>query len=375
MKLTRTQVLAHRVLAQQFYRELTDPRELDVLSIGVQEAMGHPAALAYAARLATDVELGPDAVRYGPGEDLALVWSLRGAPHVHRRDDLDDLAAALWPLSESDAAARLNESGPAIERAGVTALEQFGAAVEAMRAVVTSKTPKGAASTAVSKRIPPAMRHECRACKTSHISDSAMRVAALPAGLELEPDTAPPVLTRRRGAKRPQRAAPAKVTRLARDYLRLLGPAGPGEFAGYLEARRADVAPVWPDDLVEVAVDGRKAWVLPEHVDALGSAPKAELVRLLGPFDPYLQARDRDLLVPDKGRHKALWPTLGRPGALMVDGEITGVWRTRSARTKLTITLEPFTRLPASAWKKIEAEAERVAAVRGAADVEVKRAE
>ncbi len=59
--------------------------------------------------------------RFGPGQPLALVWSLRGAPYVHRRDDLDAVAAALYPMSEQDAGGRLNETGPAVKRAGIPA--------------------------------------------------------------------------------------------------------------------------------------------------------------------------------------------------------------------------------------------------------------
>lgn len=373
MKASREQVIAYRVAAQGLHRDATSIGDLAVLDLGVQEAMGHPAALAFAARVATDVEVGPDAIAVGPRHRLALTWSLRGAPHVHRRKDLDAFAAALWPLSEADAAGRLNETGPSIEKKGIAALEQFGIAVREMRAVVTSPTAKGAVSTEVSKRIPAAMLRECRGCKTSHISDSAMRSASLAAGLELEPGTAPPVLLRRASAKRPSKTDPKALAGLARGYLQLLGPATVGDFARYLEARRAEVADVWPDGLDEVSIDGRSAWLPTDCVDALHTAPEPDLVRLLGPFDPYLQARDRDLIVPDKAVQKALWPVLGRPGALFVEGEIAGTWRTKSTGRKLTITVEAFGPLPESAWKRIDDEGERVAEVRAAKDVTVAR--
>jgi hypothetical protein len=110
-------------------------------------------------------------------------------------------------------------------------------------------------------------------------------------------------------------------------------------------------------------------------VDALRAAPPADIVRLLGPFDPYLQARDRELIVPDKTIHKTLWPVLGRPGVLFVNGEIVGVWRTKTAGSKITITVEAFAPLPPKVWKQIEAEAQRVGEARGASDVTVKHAD
>jgi hypothetical protein len=370
---SREQVLAYRVAAQGLHRDASTVGQLEVLDLGVQEAMGHPAALAFAARLPDSVTVTPDSAAVGPGHRLALTWSLRGAPHVHRRGDLDALAKALYPLSEADAAARLNESGPSIKRQGIAAMEQFEVAVQAMRDVVRSATEKGAASTAVTEKIPAAMRHECRACKTSHISDSAMRTASLAAGLEIEPGTSPPVLVPRTGARVVKKGDPKALAGLAVAYLRFLGPATVTEFAGFLEGRRADVAEHWPDDLAEVSVDGREAFIPAGQLAALRKPPALELVRLLSPFDPYLQARDRALIVPDKSVYKALWPVLGRPGVLFVDGEVAGMWRTKTSGKKVTITVEPFGSVRAAVWKQVDGEAERVAAARGASDVQVKR--
>lgn len=372
MDVSRAQVIAYRVAAQQLDRSAGAVDELAVLDIGVQEAMGTPAGYAFAARLDGD-DLGPDATGTGPGQPLALVWSLRGAPYVHRRADLDRLAAALYPLSEADAAGRLNETGPSVARAGIPALEQYRTAVAAMRDVVRTPTAKGAASTAVTRKIPAPMRRACRVCKTSHISDSAMRAASLTAGLELQPGTAPPVLQRRPRARLPKRTDPDALRSLVLAYLALLGPAGPAEVAGYLDARRADVAQEWPEGLAEVWVDGRRGWLPADLVAALDNPPEPDLVRLLGGFDPYLQARDRDLVVPDKAGQKALWPVLGRPGAVFVDGEVVGTWRPKSAAKQLTLTVEAFAPLPPPVWRRVESEAERIAAVRGASSVRVVR--
>jgi hypothetical protein len=375
VKVSREQVIAYRAAAQGLHREAGSVGELAILDLGVQEAMGHPAGLAFAARLPADVDLSPGAVPVGPGHRLALAWTLRGAPHVHCRKDLDAVAAALWPLSEADAAGRLNETGPSVARAGISALEQFGLAVEAMRAVVTRPTAKGAASTEVTRRLPAVMRRDCRPCGASHVSDSAMRSSAPMAGLELEPGTAPPVLVPRTKARRPSGPDGAALGALALAYLRLLGPATPVEVAGYLDARRADLTDHWPDGLAEVSVDGRRAHLPEAALNDLAAAPDPELVRLLGAFDPYLQARDRSLIVPDTSVHKALWPVLGRPGALFVDGEIAGTWRTKSTAKKLTITVSAFAPLPSTVRRAVDAEAERVAQVRGVAGVAVLHAD
>ena len=358
MKAGRDQVIAYRVAAQQLDRSGKTVRGLAVLAIGVQESGGEAARLAFDARLPKP----PDPAPFGPDTSLALVWSLRGAPYVHKRADLDAIAAALYPLSEADAAQRLNETGPSVKRAGIAALDQFSTAVDAMRTAVTRPADKGAVSTAVSRAIPKVMLRECRACGTSHISDSAMRSSFLAAGLELRPGTSPPVLLRRKGAKIADQPRPTALTKLARAYLALLGPATPVQVANYYDVRRSDLEPAWPDDLVEIQVGKTTAWLPAECVADFENAPEPELVRLLGGFDPYLQARDRDLIVPDKAAQKALWPVLGRPGAIFVDGEVLGTWRVKASGKKLTITLDEFAPVPR---EPVEAEAERVAEVRG----------
>lgn len=361
MKATREQVIAYRVAAQQLDRSAASARALAVLDIGVQDAPGDGARLAFDARLPTT----PDEDLFGPDTPLALVWSLRGAPYVHRRADLAGIAAGLYPHSEADATQRLGETKPSVERAGISAIEQFATAAEAMRAAVTKATPKGEASTAVTEAIPAAMRRVCRTCRTSHISDSAMRVSALPAGLELEPGTSPPVLRRITGAKPTTAAEGPSLRRLARAYLTLLGPATPAQVANYLDVRRADLDPVWPDELVEVTVGKATAFLPAERAEAFEHAPTPDLVRLLGGVDPYLQARDRDLIVPGKPLQKAMWPVLGRPGAVFADGEVIGTWRPKASGAKLTLTVSAAKRITKADRSRIDAEAERVAAVRG----------
>jgi hypothetical protein len=82
------------------------------------------------------------------------------------------------------------------------------------------------------------------------------------------------------------------------------------------------------------------------------------------------------LIVPDKDRQAAVWRILGNPGALLVDGEIAGVWRARMAgRRRLEVTVTPFEPLPPHVRSAIAEEAGVVAAVRGAADVRVQLAD
>ena len=85
---------------------------------------------------------------------------------------------------------------------------------------------------------------------------------------------------------------------------------------------------------------------------------------LVGTYDPYLQLRDRELLTTDADRRKALWPQIGRPGSILLDGEVLATWRPKTAKGALTVNVDPWKRVTAKQREQIEAEAERLAAVR-----------
>jgi hypothetical protein len=88
-------------------------------------------------------------------------------------------------------------------------------------------------------------------------------------------------------------------------------------------------------------------------------------VRLLGPYDPFLQLRDRELLVPDPERRKALWPVIGGPGAVVAGGEVLALWRPRTSGKSLRLAIEPWRRLKALERAALEEQAEPLAADRG----------
>jgi hypothetical protein len=76
-------------------------------------------------------------------------------------------------------------------------------------------------------------------------------------------------------------------------------------------------------------------------------------------------------LVPDAGHRKVLWPPLGAPGALLVDGEVTGIWRAQRKWSTLRVQVLAFALLPATTSSAVQIEAELLASLRNcrAADV------
>ena len=203
-------------------------------------------------------------------------------------------------------------------------------------------------------------RRFCRPCNAVHLYEQTFRLSAIRAGLELQPDTSPPVLERIRGWRGPAAKVPPRLAPI-RAVLHHLGPLTPKQVAAYIDAPVKDVSAHWPDDAVDVEVDGETRSALADDVDALASPPEPrDVVRLLGPFDPFLQCRDRELLVPDDARRKDIWRTLGRPGSVLVGHEIGGTWRPKMSGGKLRLAVDAWGSLP-----KLDEQAEALAAFRG----------
>jgi hypothetical protein len=351
--LTREDVLGFRVRAQQLDRATGTPADTAVLDLGVQDTGADAARWALAVR-GVDVAALPE-------EALATVWTLRGAPHVYRRADLPGIAAATAPFSDADAAKRIYDAAKPLKAAGIPVPVALDTVAEALRSIVTAPTVKGEMSRQLTARMDQPYLRDCRPCDAVHVYEMPFRLAALRAGLELQPDTSPPVLRPIPGFTVAD-DVPERLD-VVRAYLRLFGPATPRHVAGYLDAPVADVTARWPDDAVEVSVAGERRWLLAADLERAASGP-VPLVRLLGPFDPYLQLRDRPLLVADRAHAADLWRTLGRPGAVLVDGEVAGTWRPRKTGRRLDLQVQPWRELPAATRTAIGEQAERLAACR-----------
>jgi hypothetical protein len=346
----RAAVVAYRVAAHQLDRSCSAPADLAVLDLGVQVTRGESAAIALTARLPEPANT----------DELVSTWTFRGAPHFHRPGDLARLAGELWPADDADGAARLGQSCKALQAAKVPATKAIRDTAQAWRKIAgkTAMT-KGEVSAAVTARLPESYSYPCRGCKSVHVLEQLLRVAGLPAGAVIAA-AGPPVSF----VIEPKRTVPTRsagMDRLIRAYLELHGPASIAEVAGYLGTTAAVFKSSWPDDLAEVRVGGSRRFAV--DADAVAAAPAPKLVRLLPPYDPYLTG-DRGMLVPDKARHKAVWQILGNPGALLIDGEIAGVWRAKAGSGKFALTVTAFATVPRGRRSDVESEAQRLAVVR-----------
>lgn len=354
LSMTRDEVLGYRVRAQQLDRESGSLDDTTILDMGVQDTGPDGAPWALAMRSVDSTELTAGAV--------AMAWTLRGAPHYYRRQDLPGVAAAVWPYSDTDADKRVFDASKPLKAAGIETLAALDAVAEEMRSIVTEPMVKGEVSTLLTSVMPEPYLRFCRPCDATHLYEMTFRLAALRAGLELQPGTSPPVLRPipafAYAAERPPRFDPIRA------YLRFLGPATHKQVAEFVDSPVREVKAHWPTDAREIEVDGETRWLVAED-EAMLTAGPAAVVRLLGPYDLFLQARDRPLLVDDKDRSKSLWPVIGRPGAVLVDGEIRGTWRPRKSGRKLKLLVEPWGRLKKAETAAIGEQAERLAQHRG----------
>jgi hypothetical protein len=388
----RGRVLGYRLRAHGLDRPAGGPADAAALGAGVQDyPVGASAHLALRVRSSVP---GPAGLTGAVAEllddgALALVHGVRGAVHLHHAADLPRYAAALRFADPRDIAV---SSGGAfwgeLAAQGTTlaaALDQVAAAMRQVMADGRSRT-KGELSEAVQEPVDPRLRPWCEGCQAHHVHDQLFRMATLQAGLRL-----------RRGVPSdplcflPPADAAAAGTRLDPDqarreiigrFLKLCGPATPDQLGAWLALSPAGARRVWAlvaDELTEVQVDGRRAWVPAADLDDLLAAPEPpagpETVKLLGPYDPWAGLADRRLLAPDPARRREVWRAAANPGLLLAGGEIVGVWRQRrsgGSAARLTITVRAFDPLDAAVRDAARADAENLALAAGAASAELR---
>lgn len=202
----------------------------------------------------------------------------------------------------------------------------------------------------------------CQSCESHHVAPMLWRFAGARAGMRCdsgrgfllgEPGTSPD---------------PAEAVH---NFLRFYGPATATDFTAWAGLARAHARRLWAqveEEMAEVRVDGDRRWILGADEAELDSPPQARGVRLLPPRDPYLQHPDRSALAPDPDLRKRLFRPVASPGAVLMDGHLAGLWRVRARGKRAEVEVEELERIDRDA---LEAEAARVAELRGAAAVVV----
>lgn len=155
---------------------------------------------------------------------------------------------------------------------------------------------------------------------------------------------------------------------LVRKFLHAYGPATQTDLAAWLGSSPQQTRRLWQTVKAElVAVDkaGKTAYLLAADLPALTAArPPEEPLALVGAHDPYLDARDRSLLLADKTLQRQVWRTVANPNVILWNGQVAGIWKTRMAHNRLTVTLTPFIPLPDWAQKQLRHRVEAYAQFR-----------
>jgi Winged helix DNA-binding domain len=146
---------------------------------------------------------------------------------------------------------------------------------------------------------------------------------------------------------------------LARRYLHVFGPATSASFARWAGIATSEAATAFTglaDGLVPVRTPVEPGWILVEDEAAFrAKTGPAAPARLLPSGDAYflLWQSAREVLVPDATRRAQLWTTRVWPGALLVNGEVAGIWRRSAGR----VSIDLWRRLTAAECAAVEAEA------------------
>ena len=172
-----------------------------------------------------------------------------------------------------------------------------------------------------------------------------------------------------------ERIEPAEGrVRLARRYLRALGPAGGNDlqwWTGWTKRDTTAALAALGDELVPVSLDGADAWVAAEELERLAATDPAQGrgVRLLPVWDTYFMGyatsptgRARQVAAADYPR---IYDKSGNgTSTVAVDGVAAGVWELDPDAG--TVTVAPFGKALASRWDELEAQVARLSAAIGA---------
>jgi len=322
------QALAFRVAGHHLDRRVGAAEA--VAAIGLQEyPPGWGAACALRARSRDPLP-----------SDVVTVNAFRGSPFVVPLADSRVFTAALVPEDEAGLKALVGAapSKEVIEE-GFTVGEALRlVAVAARDGLASGPLDRDAFHQAMRERLPDGLLPWCRGCQSHHVRPGFWRALG-PLEVTVMPEKATWGL-----AEPPSMPVDEARAELVRRFLRVYGPATHTQLASLVQTAPSHAKKLFEaiaDELEPAAVEGRRGFVLAADLDRLSSPPAAKGVRLLGGYDPYVAQPDRATLVGENGAlRRKLFPSVGRPGVVLVDGVTAGWWRGHKKGDVLEVTVE-----------------------------------
>jgi len=318
------QALAFRVAGHHLDRRVGASEA--VAAIGLQQYPPEWGALA--ALRARSLDALPD--------DVVQLNSFRGAPYVVPRRDARVFTAALVPDDPGELKAlvgAVNSKEARDEGFEVPeALELVAGA--AREGLADGPLGRDDFHQALRERVPQGLLPWCANCKSHHVRPGFWRTLGL-IEVTYMPEKATFAL-----AKPPRMALAKARAELVRRFLRVFGPATPQQLATWAQTAPTHSKALFAEVSGELAETGR-GFVLADDVKRLESPPAAKGVRLLGGHDPWVTMPDREALVRgDTALRKRMFPAIARPGVVLVDGRIAGLWKGRKQRRVLEVSVE-----------------------------------
>ncbi len=389
VRVSRGDVIAFRLHAQHLTERSDEHGLLDAAGrCGVQNSPPGSALLALHARVRNVTQERLNEV-VAKDKSLLQSWCMRGAPFYFPTADAPVFTTGVLPPTEEAMRQFILGAGPAVDQLGLSLTEtvdltgaEIGDVLTGRRLAIDELGVELAERVAgkLSKKQRETWEREGPYAAGQPLGEAVVhfciRILTLRRVACFAPrdgNKAPFVLVDEwLGNPIPNSDPKGARAELLRRYLRCYGPSTRADFAAWVGVRAGDAGPWWSlieDEMTQVDFD-RKTWILTDDLKALQSPPTPKGARLLPPRDPYTQSRDRDTIV-DKKYHRDVWKPVGDPGAVLVDGEIVGVWRPRKSGRNLTISIKTFGSLPTRDKTSLEAEAEQIAPRRGASTVDV----
>jgi hypothetical protein len=391
--ITREQILAFRLQRHNLARRLVagslaaDPLAAAAAVCGIQNSPPGSALLSLGARVAGVSGVDLDRALL---EDrlLVQVWSVRAAPLILPATDAAVFTRGLLPEGEDELRFLMRGAGEHLQRAGLAATDLVDWTAAALEHVLDGcQLTKDELGVELSRRLAQKVPAAAAALWDSpdlwgRFGESLARFALNAVALRgafcilSHPGRAATFVRTDQWLgqpfAQPVAGAGAEAAQLVRRYLAAYGPSTRAEFALWAGIAPGQAQRLWrlvEGELAAVPWGRRTLWLLaadaPQLAAAVHAGAAAADVRLLPPHDPYLAARDRALLLPDKTRHAQVWRAVGSPGVVLVNGEIAATWRAQKKGATLHVSVDEFEPLPADARSAVAAEADAVAPLRG----------
>lgn len=155
---------------------------------------------------------------------------------------------------------------------------------------------------------------------------------------------------------------------LVRKYLHCYGPATADAFKNWLGCTARQAQRLWSaleEETEPVSVGGKIRYMLSADMECLSAAESCgDRMLLLGAHDPYLDMRDRTIILENQSFHKDVWKYVANPGVILKCGRIIGTWRAKTLKDKLDLSMTVWESAGVSEQKKLKNLAEEYAAFR-----------